>query len=562
LRKLRQSPRAQVKPKDPEAEWRATPANPAELRDFRSAWTMFAVLATSVPYLVFWFQTPAGHHYSWILPPYAQDSFAYMAWSQQAAHGNVLFRLKYTAIPHAPFLFHPFFLICGWISRLCGCDIGVVHWAMKAVGVVLFFAAFYAYIDWIPLNRFQSIVASVLVGVSSGFGGLFAFLGLSAHRQIVPADLWMPEMSIYSSLLWNALFPYSLTLMLLIIFWVDRGTRDGRKTDFWLGGLVSGILALIHPYSVPLLFTYAVIVALVRRGPVALSLLSRFFAAASPFMLYVVLVSAVQPLMSRHSTSGEMQSRSFVGCLLGFGIPLLLCVAGLTVNAGQWVRRYWQLALWFLLSVGFAYLPFWFQRKFFFGAEIPLCILAAISLDLILARLPQLRGRPWALTIAALLFIPLLVSTPVYLLRSEASEVRYNADGTYYISDEMLAGLNFLKEKTPPQAVVFASLTTSRLIPAFAGNTVLWGHWAQSVDLQERKQWSARLLNDPPVGQDQQRANDFWGTGIEYVFADGNLKKFIEQRPEVWGAILKDTDQIFANSSVVIYRHRAGQQAH
>src|SRR5882672_71717 len=95
---------------------------------FRWAWTAFVVAATSAPYLLNALSTPAGHRYTWIVPPYPEDSFAYLAWSRQAAHGSLLFKLKYTALPHAPFLFHPFFLLCGWISALCGCDLGVVHW--------------------------------------------------------------------------------------------------------------------------------------------------------------------------------------------------------------------------------------------------------------------------------------------------------------------------------------------------------------------------------------------------------------------------------------------------
>ena len=67
------------------------------------------VVATSLPYVVNWFFTPAGHHYTWIMPPYPEDSLAYLAWSQQAAHGSLLFKLKYTALPHTAFLFQPFF---------------------------------------------------------------------------------------------------------------------------------------------------------------------------------------------------------------------------------------------------------------------------------------------------------------------------------------------------------------------------------------------------------------------------------------------------------------------
>src|SRR5512135_1909724 len=47
------------------------------------------------------------------LPPYPEDSLAYLAWERQAMSGAWLFGMKYTALPHAPFLFQPFFLVVG-----------------------------------------------------------------------------------------------------------------------------------------------------------------------------------------------------------------------------------------------------------------------------------------------------------------------------------------------------------------------------------------------------------------------------------------------------------------
>jgi hypothetical protein len=555
--------RPQKKPQEKPQE------KPIDLRAFRWSWTSFMVLATSVPYLVFWLKTPAGHRYSWILPPYPEDSFGYMAWSQQAAHGHVLFRLKYTALPHSAFLFHPFFLVAGWISRLFGCDIGIVHWVLKAVGVVLFFCVFYRYTDYLKLRRWQSILASVLVGISSGVGGLLAFSGLAKQWQIVPADLRLPEVSTYWALSWNPLFPYSLTLIVLIIFWLDRGTSEAHRrglwfSDLWISGLwfsgfATGVLALIHPYALPWLFAYAVIIAVARRGWDAFGLLLRYFAAAFPLVLYVALVSVLQPLVARHSGRGEMKSPDLVDYLLGFGLPLLICVAGLTVKPGDWVKRYWQLILWFLLSLVFSYLPFWFQRKLIFGAQIPLCILAAICLDLMMNRASWFKGRSWATVVAAIILVALLVSTPLFLFVSEASEVKRDVYGTYYVSDGVRDGLNFLKEKTRPDEVVFASWEASRMIPAYAGNTVLWGHWAMSVDLEERKQWDAHLFGENSNWQDPQRSSDFWGAGVEYIFADDGMKESMAQYPEVWRVMLNDADKVFDNGSVVIYKHRTGR---
>lgn len=103
----------------------------AGLRVFRWGWTIFMVAITTIPYLLNFAATPAGYRYTWILPPYPEDSFGYMVWSQQAARGALLFKVKYTALPQKAFLFHPFFLVCGWLSRLIGGNIGITHLLVK-----------------------------------------------------------------------------------------------------------------------------------------------------------------------------------------------------------------------------------------------------------------------------------------------------------------------------------------------------------------------------------------------------------------------------------------------
>jgi hypothetical protein len=534
-------------------------ATMTNLRNFRRGLTIFVVLATSIPYLLNWLATPAGFHYTWIVPPYPEDSYAYMAWTQQAAHGNLLFQIKYTALPQHAFLFHPFFLICGWISVLSGCEAGFVLWLAKSAGVVLFFATFFKYSDFLGLNRIESVVASLLTGISAGLGGLFILFGVGGQSPVFPSDLWMPEMSTFWSLLWNPLFPWSLAMMVLTIYWLDRGTRDGRKSDFWFSGLSTGVLALIHPYSQLLLYAFAVTIILARRRPKIVGCLCRYFSAAFPFVLYLVLVTEFDPLVSKHSAHGQMPSPSLVNYSLGFGIPLLLCVAGLAVGRGRLIKCHWQVTLWFFLSISFAYLPVWFQRKFIFGAHIPLCILAGISVDLMRDRLSRMLARWRILTVAAGILMSLTVFTPIYLLISQSREVKENADhGAYFISNEMMEGLKFLKEKTKPDEVVFASTETSRLIPAYSGNTVLWGHWAMSVDFREKETWFNNLFHGQPNWDDGGRAGEFWGTGIQYIFADGDLEQWVKKNPPEWRVILNEADMVFTNRLVTIYKHRSG----
>ena len=543
----------------PEKASNSPAGDQSNLRGFRVAWMAFMVVLTTIPYLVNWRDTPRGQHYTWILPPYPEDSLAYQAWAQQAAHGALLFRDKFTALPHAPFLFHPFFLISGWISVLTGGEIGVVFLIMKTIGVVLFFAAFFRYLDFLGLNKVQSVTATLLAGLSSGFGGLIVMLGLGPPRWPLPlVDLMLPDINTFWSLLWNPLFPYSLTLLVLVMHWLDRGTREGRMGDFWRAGLATGLLALVHPYSQPLVLACAVILPMVRCRKQAVGMLGRYFLAAGPFLLYLVLMTIFDPLVTRHDVQGRMSSPVLGSYIYGFGLPLLLTGAGMVLGRQSLLRRWWPVVLWFCLAVAFAYLPLWFQRKLVFGSHIPLCILAGISLGAILERFTDQMARKLVVAVALVIGLPLAASTSAYLLTSEREEAAKNAGGAFYVNDDLMNGLKFLKERSQPSDIVCATLDTSLLIPAFSGNTVLWGHWAMTVDNTERQAWFARLFGVTADVNDPKRADEFWGTGIRYIFADGGLKQSIVRNPQMWRTILDGADRVYTNESVVIYERKEG----
>lgn len=522
---------------------------------FRWGWAAFVVVLTSAPYFINWYSTPAGYHYTWILPPYPEDSFGYMAWAQQAAHGAWLFKVKYTALPHAPFLFHPFFLICGWLSALFSCEMGIVFFVVKAIGVGLFFLVFYRYVDYLGFNANQTITASVLVGVSSGLGGILVWAGVQAPWAIMSTDLWMPEVSTFWSLLWNPLFPFSLALMLLSIFWLDRGTRMERSADLWKSGLAAGMLSTLHPYALPLLFVLTLIVTVGRRKTECVGYLCRYFAASLPFTIYLVALTWQNPLLARHSITGAMKSPPVTGYALGFGLPLLFFLIGLVVFHKQLLKKYWQIVLWFFLAAILAYFPFWFQRKLIFGAHIPICLITALAFDCAVTRWVPERKSTLMRVMAAIFLLPLFVFTTGYLLASEQEKVKANGDNAYFVPNAMIEGLKVLREHARSDDLVLATPATSRLIPALAGNTVVWGHWAMSVDYKERQ---AALADSIGVGSylsAETRASEFWGSGIQFIFADGELRQHIERHPFVWSPILRNARQIFENESVAIY-HR------
>jgi hypothetical protein len=231
-------------------------------------------------------------------------------------------------------------------------------------------------------------------------------------------------------------------------------------------------------------------------------------------------------------------------------------IARFTLNPA--LDRYWQVLLWFLLSIAFCFLlPVWFQRKFLFGAHVPLCLLAAVSVDLILTRWFATRWRSRVAVGLGLLLLPALAATSVFEVFFQRQDLHRNADHAYYISDDLMDGFRYLKAHSSPDDIVMASGATSRVIPVFAGNTVLWGHWALSIDFNERAQWVADVFDPHADLSREQRARKFWDTGVHYIFADGALRHTMETNARDWQPILDEADCVFTNRSVEIFKRRA-----
>jgi hypothetical protein len=522
-------------------------------RRFQWAWTGFVLALTVIPYLVNFWLTPKGQTYAWILPPYPADAYAYRAWAKQAFDGHWLFTLKFTALPHRPFLFLPFFLAAGRLARLGGIDIGLALLLLKSVGVVFFFRAFFGFLRHLKLTPFQSAAAAVFAGISSGLGGFAPLVfkeGLS--RAWTPVDVWLVDSNTFWSLLWNPLFPFSLALMLLSVHWADQGLAQSDRGRAWAAGACLGALALLHPYPLAVLYPLLTVLCLFRRPKDWLPFWLRIVGASLPVALAIAALSFLHPLVRAHNDLGTEGSLSLFSYAAGFGLPLALAAAGFFAER-DFAKKYWPLLSWLGVSLALTYCPVWFRTKYIFGAHLPICILAGAAAEPLLGSLPWNRAGKAAL---AALFLALTSYTQIRNFRAGLAEVRANDDGLFRIRDGMMDGLRYLETRSDHSALVFAAPPTSAKICAYSGDTVVWGHWAQAVDAKEREEWIRDIFTDDSGLSLDERRRKFWGSGVEYLFLDGSWRDGF--RTGVASRLLADADKVFENSEVSIYK-RAGR---
>ncbi len=506
------------------------------------AWPWGWAALTAVPYLAAWLWTPEHERYLWLLPPYAADSSAYLAWARQAFLGAFVFKLKFTAIPHEPFLVQPFFYAVGRVAAWTGGELGVVQLVFKSLGVVLFWTAFRRLALRLGFSGVALWSATLLAGLGAGLGGLaLVMLGAEAIQSHVPMDIWFIDSHTAWSLTWNALFPYSLALIVFFLEALDRACAGERARWGWLAGLALAALLLVHPYVAPLLVLLAVLLAALRRRPAALVPIGL---AAAPAAAYVAWTALGNPLLARHEALGRMDTPSWIAVLTGLAPALALSVWGVVGGGRDFVRRHALLLAWAAGALLLCRLPFWFQRKLLFGAQLPLALLAgAAAADI--AR----RDGGGAKTAAGLVAIAVALGLPSwgYIGYNTALSLSLRESGRYYVPATVMDALEFLSRQGKPDEVVFCAPETGGLVAMAAGKSVVWGHWAQSVDQDEARSWLERLRS---AADPRERERLLWEKA-DYVFAEGRLKRDIDAGGLAW--IKGSSRRVYSNPDADVY---------
>lgn len=243
-----------------------------------------------------------------------------------------------------------------------------------------------------------------------------------------------------------------------------------------------------------------------------------------------------------------MPSAPLVAQSLGFGLPFVLSLAGVAMGRSDFVKKYLLPVSWVVLSMVFSHLPFWFQRKFIFGAHVPLCIVAGVSFEMLVAKIAEPR-RKRMLVAAALVAAAVTLPTQVFHLSLQRQIVGNNEDGAYYISHSLREAMKYLERESNSADLVFAAGSTSTLVPVYAGHTVLWGHWAMSVDLSERLAWKERVFG---MGPTEAAGRELVKTGVKYILVDDAFRgSFGDPEPGFLAAYGK----IFERGEVAVYRY-------
>jgi hypothetical protein len=169
---------------------------------------------------------------------------------------------------------------------------------------------------------------------------------------------------------------------------------------------------------------------------------------------------------------------------------LILALVGLPKAVRRWAVGDRLSAAWIAATAALLYAPVPLQRRLVMGLHFPLCFLAAQGLRRLGRRWPTRWGTLVSTTVG------LSALTNLFLLLGSLAAVR-SGDPRLFLHRDEVPALAWLRDHAPAEALALAAPQTGLLIPAWAGQRVIYGHPFETIHADERKSLVTGFFTSP-----------------------------------------------------------------
>ena len=453
---------------------------PREDRRWYWGLTFAALLVAVFPYAALWLKAGDGFVFSGLLYlPY--DGYTYLAKMREGWMGAWRFTLAYTPHPGRGAYLYLFHIALGHLARLLGLSLPLTYNLARLAGD--------AAVVW-ALGRFfgalfpREAFARRFAWAVSLFGLGMGWAVLPWAQAVLPMDFWVSEVYPLLTMLTNAHFPWALAAMVVLL-------TPGKTT--WKHAAAALGLALLSPFGLVLtglilafrfawLYTADFLPAAgegwwdVRRFPAEVrETFWRGVAVAVggvPYTAYTYWVTHHDPVLAGWTAQNNTPLLPWWNML--FALLPWAALALWAVRKPHPARR--LLVLWVAASLLLAVMPTALQRRFLMGVYMPLVGLAVPGWEAVFRR------HWWGKAVVALA-LPSALAMVLWPALGNFTPV--SADGEVsilYLTQGEADAMAWLREHTPPEAVVLAAPDTGAIIPAWSGRRVLYGHPMETLD--------------------------------------------------------------------------------
>lgn len=445
--------------------------------------SFMVVLIASIPYIYGYFTAPQGAFYTGIHTVNMGDTYSYLSWQEQAREGHILFKELYAVESQSAVIFHPLFLIMGWVGWLTGLSNIFVFHIFRVILGFIFLIVVYRFISRFFSDPMWRKVCFYIILFGAGFGWIVS-------GQVSSFDLWaselIPFLSIYES-------PLNLLSLILIIFSFQNILlyfSDDKKYRLVILGGILLLLSFIHPYDIITIgfsyIAYWIAIYLFKKNLHLLwhglkgGLIVLFITLPGLIYLYIIFHN---PVIHSWIESNVRLSMSVWNYFYGLGIWLPLAIIGFSVELiRNRSKENLLLFAWLAITGVLLFQPFFlFQRKLSLGLFVPLSIFATYGL-LHVKELFNLQSRELLNRLLIILLIVISSGSLVVIMVNDV--VVYSTNQVpYYLPQGYFEAGQYIKQSTEKDAVLLSSFWPSNILPSLTGHPVFYGHGDQTPNV-------------------------------------------------------------------------------
>ena len=501
---------------------------------------LLLVAALDVPFRVAELVGPAyGQVFSGMIwSPH--DAAQYFSAMRQGAISGWLIYDRLSPEPHELVLIYPFYVGLGKLSGALGLTFEATFLAAGTGARLALLLAIYGFARSLTSDIAQRRLIFMLVPTASGLASVLGIASTLSGQPlpVSPSELSNPEVSTFLLLLTAPHLILSLALMLATgtVYtraWNQQSTDPARSA--LLVTTVVGVLGLTNPFTlVPLcavVALHAVVMIVMNPDiPRRCGLVSgaTIIASAAPFVAYSALTFALDPFWgATYGRQNVTPTPPPLELLLGLGLTFPLAVLGAAGFARERTPARLFVLAWIVIAALLMYVPLGIQRRFAFGLQPMLAIVAAFALRdwwrTIRGPLPLLgtAARPVLTLILAQVLIGSSLATYMIMVEvaiNPAASLREpthpDADRAVFQPVALADATDWLTERMAPDDVVLGHALTGNYLAGRIPGRVYVGHWVASLNF-EQKRLQSRWFYAAPL--DDARMRFLHEAGIRYV---------------------------------------------
>lgn len=495
---------------------------------------LLLIILTAGPYVYGWLSAGDSQVYLGTHGINPSDNFVYYSYIEQAREGHFTFKNLYTNDGQTFGTFNVFWWGVGSLAKLFKLSAPVAFHLVRLILIIPFCFLFYCFVSLFfsdkAKRKFVFSLSLILGGGGPLLVNFFAkTIVRSGQTYFWPSDLWLVDSNIFLAVLQSPHLLFTLTLFLASIFFFILGVSNKDWRYSLLAGLGVLFLANFHPHQI-------VALAVILLAGLILNFILNKKIIWEYFKHYFLVIVFAFPSLYYHwwllkndivieAVWGQniTMAPSLTFVLLDLGVLILLALAGLIIKLEK-EERDLPISLviaWSLLGLPLLYLPVQFQARLILGWQIPLVILAGTALLVWGERVFfWTKNRIKYLLIG--LVIAMLALPNLFVVARDIVYLQKKDFKQFYMSPDLEKTLDWLKENTRAADAVMAHPDEARLIPAFAGRSVYFGHPIETL-------WSKRK---------DKETWDFF-----YTVSPGGLKKEFLQRKSITHVLVNTGDQ-------------------